>query len=137
MSSPAFAPLQHQGPSGISSLDAATSMHCSAWSFASIAGCNWLVSYHCCCCHAWSKIFNSNKQGGQATMTIQSISKLPFQRFLMPAGDAIQVAWIGHATALVQMDGCTFLTDPLFSQRAGPWNMLGPRQVCSHFVCVV
>jgi len=38
------------------------------------------------------------------------------------------VTWIGHATALVQADGLSVLTDPIFSERASPLGFLGPRR---------
>ena len=41
---------------------------------------------------------------------------------------AAQVTWIGHATALVQMGGFNILTDPHFSERAGPVQFAGPRR---------
>jgi N-acyl-phosphatidylethanolamine-hydrolysing phospholipase D len=38
--------------------------------------------------------------------------------------------WVGHATLLVQMGGVTFLTDPIWSDVAGPTSWLGaPRRV--------
>lgn len=45
------------------------------------------------------------------------------------ADDAVQVTWVGHATLLVQMEGFTFLTDPVFSQRCSPVQWAGPRCV--------
>jgi N-acyl-phosphatidylethanolamine-hydrolysing phospholipase D len=39
------------------------------------------------------------------------------------------ITWIGHATMLVRMDGATFLTDPMFSERASPVSFAGPRRV--------
>jgi N-acyl-phosphatidylethanolamine-hydrolysing phospholipase D len=36
------------------------------------------------------------------------------------------VTWIGHATFLVRMDEATFLTDPMFSERASPLSFAGP-----------
>lgn len=39
------------------------------------------------------------------------------------------VTWIGHATMLVRMDGVTFLTDPMFSERASPVSFAGPRRL--------
>ena len=39
------------------------------------------------------------------------------------------VTWIGHATFLVRMDGVTFLTDPMFSQRASPLSFAGPARL--------
>ena len=51
---------------------------------------------------------------------------VPFDR------DAIMqnpsVTWIGHSTMLVRMDGVTFLTDPVFSERAGPVSFMGPKR---------
>ncbi len=38
------------------------------------------------------------------------------------------VTWIGHATALVQMDHVTFLTDPIWSDTASPLALVGPRR---------
>ena len=34
------------------------------------------------------------------------------------------VTWIGHATLLVQLDGVTFLTDPTWAERSGPFGGL-------------
>jgi N-acyl-phosphatidylethanolamine-hydrolysing phospholipase D len=37
--------------------------------------------------------------------------------------------WIGHATLLLQLDGKNVLTDPQFSQRASPFQWIGPKRV--------
>ncbi|HEY0299839.1 MAG TPA: MBL fold metallo-hydrolase [Rhizomicrobium sp.] len=39
------------------------------------------------------------------------------------------ITWIGHSTFLVRMDGVTFLTDPIFSERASPVGFAGPARV--------
>jgi N-acyl-phosphatidylethanolamine-hydrolysing phospholipase D len=40
-----------------------------------------------------------------------------------------KITWLGHATFLVQMDGINFLTDPIFSEKAGPFgNRIGSRR---------
>jgi N-acyl-phosphatidylethanolamine-hydrolysing phospholipase D len=39
------------------------------------------------------------------------------------------ITWIGHSTVLVQMDGVTFLTDPIWSERASPFDFAGPKRV--------
>lgn len=37
-----------------------------------------------------------------------------------------QATWLGHATALLQMQGLNVITDPIFSTRASPLSWLGP-----------
>jgi L-ascorbate metabolism protein UlaG (beta-lactamase superfamily) len=39
------------------------------------------------------------------------------------------VTFIGHATFLIQTAAGNVLTDPMYSQRAGPLNVFGPRRV--------
>jgi N-acyl-phosphatidylethanolamine-hydrolysing phospholipase D len=38
------------------------------------------------------------------------------------------ITWVGHATLLVQMDHATFLTDPIWSERASPVGFAGPKR---------
>jgi L-ascorbate metabolism protein UlaG (beta-lactamase superfamily) len=38
------------------------------------------------------------------------------------------VTWVGHATLLVQIDGVNVLTDPQWSERAGPLSFAGPKR---------
>ncbi len=46
------------------------------------------------------------------------------------AGSAMQpaVTWIGHASTLVQASGLNVLTDPIFSERAAPVQLIGPKR---------
>jgi L-ascorbate metabolism protein UlaG (beta-lactamase superfamily) len=44
-------------------------------------------------------------------------------------GAAAVVTFIGHATFLIQTIAGNILTDPMYSERAGPLNVLGPRRV--------
>ena len=39
------------------------------------------------------------------------------------------VTWIGHSTLLVRFQGKTILTDPIFSTRASPFSIIGPKRV--------
>ena len=43
--------------------------------------------------------------------------------------EGLRVSLIGHSTFLVQTQGVNLLTDPVWSERAGPWGWLGPRRV--------
>src|SRR5437870_8205914 len=44
-------------------------------------------------------------------------------------GSAAVVTFIGHATFLIQTAAGNILTDTMYSQRAGPLNIMGPRRV--------
>jgi N-acyl-phosphatidylethanolamine-hydrolysing phospholipase D len=52
---------------------------------------------------------------------------MPYNRAALATNPS--VTWIGHATFLVRMDGITFLTDPIFSERASPVPFAGPRRL--------
>ena len=43
-------------------------------------------------------------------------------------GDQLRVTMINHSTVLLQQSGSHILTDPIWSERAGPLAMVGPRR---------
>jgi N-acyl-phosphatidylethanolamine-hydrolysing phospholipase D len=47
---------------------------------------------------------------------------------LLKTPTAPTVTWIGHATALVQASGLNVLIDPIFSERASPVQIFGPKR---------
>lgn len=46
----------------------------------------------------------------------------------VPKG-ALRVTFINHATTLIQLDGVNVLTDPIYAERASPFDFAGPRRV--------
>ncbi|WP_246052111.1 MBL fold metallo-hydrolase [Leptospira idonii] len=40
----------------------------------------------------------------------------------------LSVTWVGHATALIQIDGVNILTDPIWSERCSPVSFAGPKR---------
>jgi len=40
----------------------------------------------------------------------------------------LQFAWLGHTTFLIKIDDKVILTDPVFSQRAGPFGWVSPKR---------
>ena len=42
--------------------------------------------------------------------------------------DALRLTMIGHASLLIQVDGCNILLDPVWSDRASPVGFAGPRR---------
>jgi len=41
---------------------------------------------------------------------------------------ALRVTWLGHSTTLIELDGRRFLTDPVWSLRASPSQLVGPKR---------
>lgn len=48
--------------------------------------------------------------------------------FETPPATGLRVTWLGHATALVEIDGARILTDPVWSERVSPSEWIGPRR---------
>lgn len=72
---------------------------------------------------AWGMILGRPADGWPA-----SIPVTPTRPPVRVEGQAMRVTWIGHASVLVQTQGLNILTDPIWSDVAGPWNLLGPRR---------
>ena len=49
---------------------------------------------------------------------------------LLVIGDQMVATWVGHATVLVQTQGLNILTDPIWSDVAGPYG-IGPKRVAA------
>lgn len=45
------------------------------------------------------------------------------------AASALAVTWLGHATALIDIDGYRVLTDPVWSERCSPSRSVGPQRL--------
>jgi L-ascorbate metabolism protein UlaG (beta-lactamase superfamily) len=45
-----------------------------------------------------------------------------------PPASGLRITWLGHSTMLVEIDGKRVLTDPMWSDRAGPLTWIGPRR---------
>lgn len=46
----------------------------------------------------------------------------------IPPESGLRVTWMGHSTVLVEIDGVTVLTDPIFAPRASPLDWIGPER---------
>jgi L-ascorbate metabolism protein UlaG (beta-lactamase superfamily) len=51
-------------------------------------------------------------------------------------GKDLSVTWIGHSTVLIQTAGLNILTDPFFSERASPFQFLGPKRIRSPGIAI-
>jgi hypothetical protein len=43
-------------------------------------------------------------------------------------GSELRITLVNHSTVLLQHRGCNILTDPIWSERAGPVSWIGPRR---------
>jgi L-ascorbate metabolism protein UlaG (beta-lactamase superfamily) len=46
-----------------------------------------------------------------------------------PVPPGLRARWLGHATVLLEIDGVRILTDPILSQRASPFQFIGPKRL--------
>lgn len=58
----------------------------------------------------------------------EMINVKPASAFPPLAAGELRATWVGHATVLVEMPGLTMLTDPIWSERSGPFG-IGPKRV--------
>jgi len=49
-------------------------------------------------------------------------------RFVYPPADGLRVTWLGHSTTLIEIDGVRVLTDPIWGERASPFEWAGPKR---------
>lgn len=48
--------------------------------------------------------------------------------FAEPSPSGLRVTWLGHSTALIEIDGYRVLTDPVWSARVSPISGVGPKR---------
>jgi len=86
------------------------------------------------------RFFNSTGAAGQPFSAVPRMlleRRTPWPRHVdvsvrvapVLGGAAAVVTFIGHATFLIQTPAGNLLTDPIYSQRAGPFNVVGPKRV--------
>ena len=54
---------------------------------------------------------------------------IPMGDFTANSAAPLSVNWLGHATALLTIDGYRVLTDPVWSERCSPSRSIGPRRL--------
>lgn len=69
--------------------------------------------------------------GGQMREPGFTIPVAPLEpgSLLVPARPGLRVFWLGHSSVLVEIDGVRIMTDPVLSERASPFQFLGPQRL--------
>lgn len=52
----------------------------------------------------------------------------PRQDWQQAPTSTLRITWLGHSTLLLELDGITILTDPVFGDRASPVSFAGPKR---------
>lgn len=70
---------------------------------------------------------------GAWTKSVDSAPKEPLKVARTPTLDSppasgLRVTWLGHSTLLIELDGRTFLTDPVWGERTSPYTWAGPKR---------
>jgi L-ascorbate metabolism protein UlaG (beta-lactamase superfamily) len=67
--------------------------------------------------------------GGERRMPPQPLpSWNPLPNWEKPPESGFRATWLGHSTVLLEIDGLTVLTDPVWGERASPATWAGPKR---------
>ncbi len=79
----------------------------------------------------WNDIWGSMTSWRDLSPHAEPTSAIPvaegdLARFSSAPESGLRVTWLGHSTLLIEIDGVTVLTDPIFGGRAAPLTWVGP-----------
>ena len=73
--------------------------------------------------------FRSYSQGQQREPQFEiPVIPLPAASLRQRPSAGLRAYWFGHASVLVEIDGVRIMTDPILSERASPFQFLGPKR---------
>lgn len=56
------------------------------------------------------------------------VERRTIEDFAAPPASGLRITWLGHSTLFVEIEQRRFLVDPVWAERASPWEWLGPRR---------
>jgi L-ascorbate metabolism protein UlaG (beta-lactamase superfamily) len=76
------------------------------------------------------KVMWTMLRGAKGREPERPIPVVPFDREAWERipGTEVGIAWFGHSCVLLKVDGITFLTDPVFGERASTFTFAGPKR---------
>lgn len=72
---------------------------------------------------------NYRKNQVRAPEFVVPIVKLAASQFTGDIRPGLRAYWIGHSTALIEIDGIRVITDPVFSDYVSPFQGIGPKRL--------
>jgi L-ascorbate metabolism protein UlaG (beta-lactamase superfamily) len=81
----------------------------------------------------WNDLWGSLVAFNEASADVAPRTEVPVvrggeERFASAPESGLRITWFGHSTTLIELDGVRVLTDPAFSERASPYQFLGPQR---------
>jgi L-ascorbate metabolism protein UlaG (beta-lactamase superfamily) len=76
----------------------------------------------------WGSIANMFSASHTSPDAPPPVQRLTAKDFAAPPETGLRVTWLGHSTALIELDGHNVLIDPVWGERASPLTWLGPRR---------
>ncbi len=67
--------------------------------------------------------------GREQTAWPENVPVTPTRPLTRIDGPQMVATWVGHSTVLIQTAGLNILTDPIWSERASPFDFMGPKRV--------
>lgn len=71
---------------------------------------------------------SGNDKGAWHKMSEKSVARFPAPEPAAP-GDEFRATFVNHSTFLFQINGLNILTDPVWSDRASPYQWIGPKRM--------
>lgn len=73
----------------------------------------------------WHQLFGREERVPRRALPVVARSAADYTT---PPASGLRATWIGHASTLVEIDGRRLLTDPIWSERASPSSLVGPKR---------
>jgi len=80
---------------------------------------------------SWSEMLSATVEyitGGQQRVPKETLPTKKLALDELGKAKELRVTWLGHSTALIEIDGKLVLTDPMFGKRASPFSFTGPKR---------
>jgi L-ascorbate metabolism protein UlaG (beta-lactamase superfamily) len=73
----------------------------------------------------WTMLRGSDGREPEQPIPVEPFDRDAWERI---PDHEVGIAWLGHSTVLLRIDGLTFLTDPVFGERASTFTFAGPKR---------
>ncbi len=73
----------------------------------------------------FKEFFFGTDRSPKIEIPVNRLNRADFER---PSAGEMAVTWLGHSTVLIEIEGRVILTDPVWSERASPSSIFGPKR---------